>query len=163
MGSFYRIILFSCWEWSNKMITRMMIGPLDDHTFWSAFTHFGLWQNLYDCSLHQFTTSLCILKCVLLTLSSTSNRLAEIWKGTCRLPLPQFRSYWRRQGRGQAYSIAHPWVPVSSPLSDTNGLSLRVLELLSWFQKRFHLSFHPSDPDTMTNTTQEAIASSSGK
>ena len=27
-----------------------------------SFTHLGLWQKLYDCSLHHFTTSQCSLK-----------------------------------------------------------------------------------------------------
>ena len=46
----------------------------------SAFTQLWLWRKLYDCLLHHFITSKCILKCALLlvTLSSTSNRLAEI-------------------------------------------------------------------------------------
>ena len=43
--------------------------------------------------------------------------------------------------------------------TDTYGLSLTVFELFSWLQKRFR----PADPDTMTNTALEAIASSSGK
>ena len=34
-----------------------------------------------------------------------------------------------------------------------------LFELFSWLEKRFH----PSDPDTMTNTPLEATASSSGK
>ena len=38
-----------------------------------------LWRELYDCSLHYSTASQCIQKCVLLTFSSTSNPLAEIW------------------------------------------------------------------------------------
>ena len=66
----------------NKVITTMMIGPLDDHTYCtrSAFTHLELWRMLYYCLLHHFTTCQCILKCALLTFSSTSSRLAEIWK-----------------------------------------------------------------------------------
>ena len=69
--------------WLNKVITTMVIGQLDDLTYGapSALTHLGLRRKLYDCSLHHFTTSKCILKCALLTFSSTSNRFAEIWKG----------------------------------------------------------------------------------
>ena len=67
---------------NRKVITTMVSCPLDAHTYcaWSAFTHLGLWRIVYDCSLHKFTTRKCILKCPLLTCSSTSNWLAEIWK-----------------------------------------------------------------------------------
>ena len=37
----------------------------------------GLWPCFW--SLHHFTTSQCVLKCVLLTFSLSSNRLAAIW------------------------------------------------------------------------------------
>ena len=55
----------------------------DDTTYCAriAFTHLELWRKLYDCSLHHFTTCQCILKCVRLIFSTTSNWLAEIWKG----------------------------------------------------------------------------------
>ena len=68
---------------NNKVITTMVIGPLDDQTYCarSASTHLGLWQKLNDCSLHHFTTSQRIIKCALLTFSSTARRLAEILKG----------------------------------------------------------------------------------
>ena len=64
----------------NKVITTMVIGLLDDCTFYarSAFTHLGLLRKMYDCSLHQFTTNQCVLDGTLLQFSSTSNRLAEI-------------------------------------------------------------------------------------
>ena len=70
-------------ENKNKVITTMVIRPLDDRIYcvWSVFTHLWLWQNPYDCSLHHFTTNQWILKYASLTFSSTSNRLAEIWKG----------------------------------------------------------------------------------
>ena len=42
---------------------------------------------------------------------------------------------------------------------DIYGLSLAVFELLSWLQKHFRTP----DSDTMTNTTLEATALSSGK
>ena len=60
---------------SNKVITTMVIGPLDDHTYCvrSTFTHLGLCRKLYDCSLHHFTACKYVLKCTLLTFSSTSN------------------------------------------------------------------------------------------
>ena len=58
-------------------------------------------------------------------------------------------------GRGMAHSIAHPWVPISSPLTH----SYRFFQLIIWLQKRFR----PSDPNTMTYTALEATASSAGK
>ena len=63
-----------------KGIITTVIGPLDDRTYCgqSSFTHLELWRKLYNCSLHHFTTSQCILKRALLTFSTTSNRLAEI-------------------------------------------------------------------------------------
>ena len=45
-----------------------------------CFYSFGASAKLYDCSLHHFTTTQCILKCVQLTFSATYNWLAEIWK-----------------------------------------------------------------------------------
>ena len=45
----------------------------------------------------------------------------------------------------------------------THGLSLTAIELISSLQNRFRPSARPSDPDTMTNTGLEAIASSNGK
>ena len=38
---------------------------LDNHTYFaqSAFTHLGLWRKLYDCSMHHFAASQCVLKC----------------------------------------------------------------------------------------------------
>ena len=58
-----------------KVITIMVIGPLDDCTYCarSAFTHLGLWQKMYECSLHPFTASQLVLKCALFTFSSISN------------------------------------------------------------------------------------------
>ena len=38
-----------------------------------------------------------------------------------------------------------------------------LVELFSWLQRQFRPSVRPSAPDTMTNTTLEAVASSSGK
>ena len=42
-------------------------------------------------------------------------------------------------------------LPAHLPI-DTYGLSIIVFQLFSWLQK----GFHPSDLDTMTNTTREA-------
>ena len=70
----------------NKVVTAMVIGPLDDHTYYarSAFTHLELWRKRYD----HLTTSQCMLKCDLLIFSSTSNRFAEIWKWDFSTPTP---------------------------------------------------------------------------
>ena len=60
----------------DKVITTVVIGSLGDHTYCarSAFTRFELRQKLYD-------------KCALvLTFSTTSNRLAEIFKGDFSTP-----------------------------------------------------------------------------
>ena len=46
---------------------------------------------------------------------------------------------------------------------DTYYLSLTVLELFRWLQKRLGPSIRLSDPDMMTNTALEATVSSSGK
>ena len=77
-------------------------------------------------------------------------------RGTSR---PQI---WRLWGTwAQANLIAHPWVPISSPVARrTYGPSRTMFELLSWLQKRFS---RPSDSDTMTNTAPEATTSSNGK
>ena len=58
-------------------------------------------------------------------------------------------------GRGRAHSIARPSVPLAI---DALSISYHFV-IFSWLQK----SFHPSDPDTMTNTAIEATASSIGK
>ena len=36
-------------EYDNKVITKIVIGPLDDHTYYarSGFTQLGLWRKLY--------------------------------------------------------------------------------------------------------------------
>ena len=71
-----------------------------------AFTHLGLWRK-YDCSLHHFTTSQCILKCTPLTVSSTSNRLADVLK-TDFSTNPGFGGLEGTWGSGMAYSLACP-------------------------------------------------------
>ena len=40
----------------NKVITTMVIRPLNDRTnsAQSAFTHLGLWRKLYDCSWYHY-------------------------------------------------------------------------------------------------------------
>ena len=63
-----------------KVITTMLIRPLDDRTCCarSAFTHLGL--------LHHFTATQCVLKCALLMFSSISTCLVVVWQGTFRSP-----------------------------------------------------------------------------
>ena len=102
----------------------------------------------------------CILKRALLTLSSISNHFAAIWKGNF--------------STSPSLGLGETWKAWNSPFDsslivsyllpiDTYGLALTVLELFSWHQERLRLSIRLSDPVAMTNTTSEAIASSSGK
>ena len=100
------------------LYTTVVTTMHDDCTYFarSAFAHLGLWQKLYDCSLHHFTTSQCILKCAPLTLSSTSNWLAEIWKGNFSTPGLVDKG-GNIGDRGWADLIARPWVPSSSTLT----------------------------------------------
>ena len=65
-----------------KIITTMLIQPLDDHkiVFYLRFTHLELRQKLYGCSLNHFTASQWFVKCTLLTFWSTSNLLGRfVW------------------------------------------------------------------------------------
>ena len=66
--------------WSDRSTTTHIV-------LLSVLTQLGLGRKLYNCLLHHFTTSHCILKCALLTFSSASNRLAETWKGDFRPPV----------------------------------------------------------------------------
>ena len=83
----------------------MVIRPLDDRTYCgrSAFTHLGLRRKLYDCSLHHFIASQCLLKCVQLTFSSIASLLAGISKG--EFPNPGLEV---RGNVGSKNSIARP-------------------------------------------------------
>ena len=62
-----------------------------------------------------------------------------------------------------AHSVARPWAPISAPLTYV----VYLLPFFSYLAGAKSLSArpsaHPSDPDAMTNTALEAIASSSGK
>ena len=93
----------------HKVFTVMAIGPLDDCTncHRSAFTLSRIW--LYDCLRHHFTASRWVHKYYMLTFSSNSNRLAEIWH--LGLSIQQFG------GMGVSdrliYLIARQWVPIS--------------------------------------------------
>ena len=133
----------------------MMVGPLDDHTYFAryAFTHLGFWWKMYDCSLHHFATSYCNLKYALLRFPWKSKRLAEIWMGG--LFDPRFGDYRERRGSRINLFDSSPADSYKRPIA-TYGLSLVVLVLVSWLQSVFDL-------DTMTNVALEANASSSGK
>ena len=91
----------------DKVITTLVIRPLNDHTYCtrSAYTHLGLWRKLYNCSLHHFTTSQCILKCVDWHLVG------------CNLKVGLFDPRFGVSGRGLAHLIACPLVSISSPLA----------------------------------------------
>ena len=101
----------------NNAINSMVIRALDYRTYGarSAFSHLELWRKPYDCSLHHFATSQCILKCALLTFLSTTNWLAEIWKGD--FSTSRFGRLVGRGGQGWAHPRARPWVPISSSLT----------------------------------------------
>ena len=62
-ATIYHITRSSPQWWSGPSTT--------DHTSCarSAFTHMGTWRKIYDCSLHHFTTSQCIVKCVSIDIS----------------------------------------------------------------------------------------------
>ena len=107
----------------------MLLGPLDDPTYYtrSAFTHLGLRRKMYDCSLHHFITSQCVLlKCAMLTFSSNSNQLAEILKGDLSNPN---LGRWRRRSGGVG---PFDRLPMGSCqlLIDTYRLSLTILSYL---------------------------------
>ena len=89
-------------------------GDLDDHTYCAGFAlgRLELWRKLYDYSLHHYKTSQCIVKSVRLIFSTTSNGLAEAWRGDFSTPGFGGGGLW---GRGWAHSIVRPWVPISSP------------------------------------------------
>ena len=82
-----------------------------------------------------------------------STKRLQFQRGTFR---PPGLGAW---GRGWAHSIAHLWVPISSPLTHM----VYLLPFLSYLAGSKRVAARPSDPDTMTNTTLESIASSSGK
>ena len=71
-------------------------------------------------------------------------------------------SVLQRQRRLQIYRVKN-----IGRFFELSGVAFRLggllVELFSRLQKRFRLSFRPSDPNTMTNTAQEAIASSNSK
>ena len=83
--------------------------------------------------------------------------LAVISKGD--FSTPRFGGLGDAGGRGWAHSIAHPLLPISFPLTHM----VYLLPLFSYLAGFKGVSVRPSDPDTMTNTGLEVIASVSGK
>ena len=91
--------------------------------------------------------------CYILTFLSIFNRLVAIWKVDFSTPSLGLGKTW---GSGQTRSIACPWVPVSYPMTHM----VYLLPLLSHLAGSTSVpSARPTDPDTMTNTVLEAIAS----
>ena len=117
--------------------THRVIATMFDDRIYIVLdlSHLGLWRKLCDCLGHHFTVSQCVLKCALLTFLSISNRLAEIW-GLFHT-LFSLGEVTRKWHRGYSHSVARQWVPISSPLRH-NGLSLAVLDLFNWLEKRNH-------------------------
>ena len=66
-------------KYIKKVFTTMVTRALDDHKYYarSAFNHLGERCTIVRCITSQ---PIYILKCALLTFSSTSSRLAEIWR-----------------------------------------------------------------------------------
>ena len=72
--------------------------------------------------------------------------------------LPPLWGLGETWGSGWAYSIARPWVPISSTLTHM----VYLLPFSSYIAGSKSVSVSPSDLETMTNTASDA-ASSSGK
>ena len=89
--------------------------------------------------------------------STTPHDEINLWSPICYTSTP----FGVRGGRVWIHSIAHSCVPpISSPMTHM----VYLLPCLSYkLAPKAFLSARPSDPDMMTNTAPEAIASSSGK
>ena len=85
----------------------------------------GFWLKLYDCSLHHFRARKYLIKRALLTFSSISNCVAEIWNRD----FPKLG--WGCQG------WAHSTSARGFLVAEKYGLSLAIFELFSWLQKCF--------------------------
>ena len=100
----FRSISNLFWDFTKKksLSTRIWQGHHQNgdraarrpHSVRAAFTHLELWRKLDDCSFHHFTTSQCILKICSIDIFSTSNRLAEIWKGDFSAPVWAYGYVW---------------------------------------------------------------------
>ena len=99
----------------NKVITTMVIRPLNDRTSCVRFalTHLGLWRKLYDCSMHHFRTRKFYQTCcinVFIDLQPFSYNM----KGRLRPIVWGLGKAWRF-GIGRFDSP--PWAPIRSPLT----------------------------------------------
>ena len=87
--------------------------------------------------------------------------MAEIWKVDFSTTPPVWEFRGVVMGRGWAYSIARPWVSIIDP----DRHIAYLLPFLSYLAGSRNVSARqpvgPGDPDTMTNTAVEAVASSS--
>ena len=137
----------SIFKTKNKLITILVIRPFDDRTYCVrfAFTQLGLWRKLYDCSSIKFRDRKCRFKRALFTFLSISNGLDAITKWNFSTPPPVWgvrgdvgvrdRTI-RKPTHGLLFSY---YLPI-----DTHRLSLTVLVLFSWLQKRFRPPARPS-------------------
>ena len=91
-----------------------------------------------------------------INISSTCNRLAEIRP----LFFGAVRGMW---GRDWAHSIARQLVPIGALLTHVVYLLPFLNYLAGSKSVSVRLPILPYDPDTMTNTALEAIASSNGE
>ena len=118
----------------------MVIEPLGDFSYFarSAFTHFGLWQKLYNCSRH-LEARKCLIKRDLLTFLQISNCLAAVSKANFQTP--QFRG---QDGCGDRDTpirqVAHGFLLAA--YRHIGSISY-CFELFSWLQKRFLPSVCP--------------------
>ena len=101
--------------------------PLDDNTYCA---HLGLWQKLYDCSLHLLHNQpMCPKMCVRLTFSTASNCMVG-WNLKGGLFDSRVGVRGEVGDRGWTHSIARIWVNISSPLTHWRlaGLGRQNLE-----------------------------------
>ena len=141
-----------------KVITTIVIGPLDDRTYGgrSAFTHLGFGES---CTIvHCITSQPANISWIVLYwhFRQPPTGWMKFERGTFRPPVR-----WRRasgMGPFDSPSTGSYLLPI-----DTCGLSLTMFELFGWIQKRFRPSVRPSDGNTMTNAVLAPTASSSGK
>ena len=100
----------------------MTIRPHGDHTYCarSVFTHLGHWRKMYDCSLHQFTTTQYIpIYPKMFSIDIFVNLQPAGWNLKARLFDLLVWGVRESSGvLGWAYEIAWQWVPISSPLTN---------------------------------------------
>ena len=102
---------------------------------------------MYDCLLHHFTISKCILKCAQEHFRQPPTSWLKFERGTFRPP------GWGLvgcRGQGQAHLIAHPWVPISYTLTHMVYMSVTVFELFNWLKS---ISDRPTRPSIAPEAT----------